>query len=46
VAHYCDDHREFSGLMVPTRRRVYARREDGTPNTDVAFVELDITEVS
>lgn len=46
VAHYCDDHRDFSGLMVPTRRRVYARREDGTPNTDVAFVELDIDEVS
>ena len=46
VAHYCDEHREFSGLMVPTRRRVYARREDGTANTDVAFVELDITEVT
>jgi hypothetical protein len=29
VAHYCFDHQAFSGLVVPTRRRVVPRRADG-----------------
>jgi hypothetical protein len=28
-AHYCFDHKAFSGLVVPTQRRVVPRRADG-----------------
>jgi hypothetical protein len=46
AAHYCYDHKEFSGLVLPTRRRVYRRQDDGTPATDQVVVELDIQDVS
>src|ERR687891_112419 len=46
VAHLTDEHREHSGLVVPTRRRVYFQGEDGVPNTEHALVELDISEVT
>ena len=42
AAHYCHDHVEFSGLVVPTRRRVFVRHDDGTPATDQMVVELDV----
>jgi hypothetical protein len=46
AAHYCHDHRDVEGLVVPTRRRVYGRRDDGTPDTSLAVVEIDISDVS
>ena len=46
VAHLTDEHRELSGLVVPTRRRVYFQGEDGVPNTEHALVELDISDVT
>jgi hypothetical protein len=46
AAHLTDEHDEFSGLVVPTRRRVYLRDEDGVPNTEAAVVELDISDVT
>jgi hypothetical protein len=46
AAHYCHDHEAFSGLVVPTRRRVFARREDGTPATDQMVVELDVNDLT
>ncbi|MGH3447463.1 MAG: hypothetical protein ACRDP4_07555 [Nocardioidaceae bacterium] len=45
VAHYCDDYQIFSGLLMPTRRRVYLRRDDGSPDLDVTVVELDIENI-
>lgn len=45
AAHYCNDHKDFAGLIVPTRRRVYRRRADGTAS-DQAFIEIDISKVS
>jgi hypothetical protein len=30
AAQYLSDHRDFSGILVPTRRRVYPRRPDGS----------------
>jgi hypothetical protein len=46
LAAHCYEHEDFSGLVVPTRRRVFGRREDGTAGVDHAFVELDVTEVA
>jgi hypothetical protein len=46
LAAHCYEHEDFSGLVVPTRRRVFGRREDGTAGVDQAVVELDVTEVA
>jgi hypothetical protein len=47
AAHYADEYREFGGIMVPTRRRVFARRPDGRPDrTKLSFAIDLIGEVS
>ncbi|MDH6462287.1 hypothetical protein M2302_002465 [Micromonospora sp. A200] len=45
AAHYCSDHKEFGGIMVPTRRRVYPLSEDGTVVRDIELVTIDIDDV-
>jgi hypothetical protein len=45
VAHYTTEHRDFDGLIVPTRRRVLLRGIDGTPIQDSAAILLDVTDV-
>jgi hypothetical protein len=46
AAHYCHDHEEFAGLVVPTRRRVFLRQDDGTAAHDQLVVELDVKDVT
>ena len=46
AAHYCDRHRRFDGLLVPTRRRVYARRPSGRPLWLATLVGIEIASVS
>ena len=45
AAHYCFDHKEFAGLMFPTRRRVYLRRRDGRPRRRPLLIWIDITAI-
>jgi hypothetical protein len=45
AAHLCSDHREFDGLVVPTRRRVHPRRRSGKPLRAVTNVRIDVQEV-
>jgi hypothetical protein len=45
AAHYCFDHREFGGLVFPTRRRVYLRRRDGRPRRYPLLIWIDIQAV-
>ena len=45
AAHYVHDYQEFSGILVPTRRRVLARTPDGTPVPDPLIVTIDLTEM-
>jgi hypothetical protein len=45
AAHYVHDYQEFSGILVPTRRRVLGRRPDGTPAADPLLVTIDLSEV-
>lgn len=42
AAHYCFDHRDFGGLMFPTRRRVFLRRSDGRPRRRPQLIWIDI----
>jgi hypothetical protein len=43
---YPSDYRTFDGIMVPTRRRVYVRNPDGSPQRDSVSVAIDVTEVN
>jgi hypothetical protein len=45
AAHYSFDHKEFGGIMVPTRRRVYPLGEGGVAQRDIELVTIDIDSV-
>jgi hypothetical protein len=45
MVEYPSDYRTFDGIAVPTRRRVFARRADGSPVHDLAAVAIDIGDV-
>lgn len=45
AAHYSSAHRTFSGLVFPTRRRVYPRRADGRPRPFPTLVWIDVDDV-
>ena len=45
AAHYVHDYREFSGILVTTKRRVLARTANGTPAPDPLIVTIDLSEV-
>jgi hypothetical protein len=42
AAHYPSEYREFDGIMIPTKRRVYPLAEDGTANRDLLLVSIDL----
>ncbi|MGO9830366.1 MAG: hypothetical protein ACLPJH_09510 [Myxococcaceae bacterium] len=46
AAHYCHAPKEFSGLMVPTRRRVVPRRADNVARSGPTLVWIDVAEVA
>jgi hypothetical protein len=46
AVHYPSEYREFGGIMVPTRRRVYVRNPDGSPVRELVSVAVDITDVT
>jgi hypothetical protein len=46
AVHYPSEYREFGGIMVPARRRVYVRNPDGSPVLDSVSVAVDITDVT
>jgi hypothetical protein len=45
AAHYVAGYREFDGIMVPTRRRVYRLGQDGSVARDSELVTIDIESV-
>lgn len=45
AAHYCFDHKNFEGIMVPTRRRVHPLGEDGVVVPDIELVTIDVDHV-
>jgi hypothetical protein len=45
AAHYAFDHKEFGGIMVPTKRRVYRLGEGGAVLWDIELVTIDIDSV-
>jgi hypothetical protein len=45
VGHYSSRYRDFSGLQVATRRRVFRRNPDNTVNLNLSSITLDIRDV-
>jgi hypothetical protein len=45
AANYASEPKEFAGLIVPTKRRVYARAPDGLPVKDRVAVSIDIRSI-
>jgi hypothetical protein len=45
AAHLCHDHREFDGLVLPTRRRVFPRRRNNRPGPFPTLVWIDVEDV-
>jgi hypothetical protein len=46
AVHYPSNYREFDGIMVPTTRRVYVRRRDGSPVLESVSIAIDVSDVS
>lgn len=46
AAHYPSAYREFDGIQVPTKRLVYVRNPDGTPNRDSVSIDIDVAEIA
>jgi hypothetical protein len=44
-ANYASEYKKFSGLVFPTRRRVYRCRPDGQPILDRVIVSIDFREI-
>lgn len=42
AAHYCMDHRELDGIVVPTRRRVFPRRRNNRPLPHPVLVWIEL----
>lgn len=46
AAHYTSEHREFDGIVIPTRRRVYPLAPDGSVAPEPLLVSIDLDEVT
>lgn len=46
AVHYPSGYQAFDGILVPTRRRVYVRNPDGTPQLGSTAIAIDMTHVS
>ena len=42
AAHYVSDHKEFSGIVFPTKRRIYPRTPDGHSLPEPLVVSIDL----
>ncbi len=45
AAHYCWDHKEFDGLVFPTRRLVFPRKKNNLPKSFPTLVSINISNV-
>lgn len=45
ATHYMSDYQEVSGMMVPTKHRIYPRQQDNTPLLDLLLVSIDLSDI-
>ena len=44
-AHYVYSYQNVSGLLMPTKRRVFARQQDNTPSLDTLVISIDLSDI-
>lgn len=44
-AHYVYEYKDVSGIMLPTKRRVFPRQPDNTPALDPVLVSIDLSDI-
>ena len=44
-AHYVSEYQDVSGLLIPTKRRVFARQPDNTPVRDFLVISIDLSDI-
>jgi hypothetical protein len=45
AAHYVSDYQDVSGIMLPTKRRVFIRQPDNTPVLDSVVISIDLSDI-
>jgi hypothetical protein len=45
AAHYVRDHKQFSGIVFPTKRRVFRRQPDGRPAPEPLIISIDLDRI-
>jgi hypothetical protein len=45
VAHYVTEYQDSSGLLIPTKRRVFARQSNNKPALEALTVSIDLSEI-
>lgn len=45
AAHYVSDYQDVSGIMMPTKRRVFMRQPDNTPALDSVLISIDLSDI-
>jgi len=45
-AHYVYDHARINGIIVPTKRRIFIRGEDGKPQLEPLLVSIDLSDIN
>ena len=45
AAHYVSDYKDVSGIMIPTKRRVFPRQPDNTPALDTVLISIDLSDI-
>jgi hypothetical protein len=46
AAHYASDYREISGIMLPTKHRIFPRNPDGQALDEPLIVSIDLSEIA
>jgi hypothetical protein len=44
-AHYIEGYEEVSGIMFPTKRRIFPRQADGTSSPEPLVVSIDLSDI-
>jgi hypothetical protein len=45
AAHYVYEYKDVSGIMIPTKRRVFPRQPDNTPVLDSLLISIDLSDI-
>jgi hypothetical protein len=45
AAHYVSEYKDVSGIMMPTKRRVFIREPDNRPALDTVLISIDLSEI-